>query len=286
MASKTKAVNPAGARSTSTRSRARPKPRLGSTPTDIPTKRSDAMDRPILEEAGTDVIERLDALVDDFVRRTAFLHEPLTESRAKMFVCQHRLNTRQRNSVLKLRVATNCPDWETRLDIVGACSEEIIADHEFGGGKPHWQVLEELGIHIGMSQEEIRQAEPLTSTRLAWLAWESLMGNRHWLEGIVGNTCAERANVPGYGTGILKEHGWFGLERQRWSALFGLSDEDLIFFGLHEEADVVHSERGWKAIAQHASDLRMEDAVVEACRMNLAVWEHYLDGIGRAADAI
>jgi hypothetical protein len=28
----------------------------------------------------------------------------------------------------------------------------------------------------------------------------------------------------------------------------------------------------------------MEDAVVEACRKNLVVWEHYLDGIAAAGD--
>jgi pyrroloquinoline quinone (PQQ) biosynthesis protein C len=238
------------------------------------------------KSADDGVIVRLDELVDDFVRRTCFFHEPMTEGRARMFVCQHRLNTRHRNSVLKLRVATNCPDWDTRLGIIAACSEEIIADVEFGGGKPHWQVLEELGLTIGLSLDEMRTAQPLTSTQLAWLAWEGLMANRHWLEGIVGNTCAERANIPGYGTGILREHGWFGLERHRWKELFGLSDEELIFFGLHEEADVVHSERGWNAIADHARELRMEDAVVEACRLNLAAWEHYLDGIGRAGDAL
>jgi pyrroloquinoline quinone (PQQ) biosynthesis protein C len=39
-----------------------------------------------------------------------------------------------------------------------------------------------------VKQEEIENAEPLPSTRIAWLAWEALMSNRHWLEGNVGNT--------------------------------------------------------------------------------------------------
>src|SRR5262245_13070845 len=102
------------------------------------------------------VTRRLDAVVDDFCRRTRFFAEPMTEGRARMFVMQHRLNTRQRNSVLKLKVATNCPDWETRLKIIGACSEEVIADHEHGGGRPHWAILEELGTHIGMKRAEIQ----------------------------------------------------------------------------------------------------------------------------------
>jgi len=112
------------------------------------------------------------------------------------------------------------------------------------------------------------------------------MANRHWLEGIVANTCAERANVPGYGTGIMKKHGWFGLERARWGKLFNLSDDDLEFFELHEEADIEHSDAGWRAVERFARQLHMEDAVVDACEKNLQVWELYLNGIGEAGDKL
>ncbi len=230
------------------------------------------------------LLRRLDGVVDDFCRRARFFKEPMTKGRAKMFVYQHRLNTRHRNSVLKLRVATNCPDWDTRLAIIGACTQEVIADHEHGHGKAHWQILEELGTHIGMKVADIRAAQPITSTQTAWAAWDGLMSNRHWLEGIVGNTCAERTNVPGYGEGVMREKGWFGLERKRWGSLFKLNSKQLDFFELHEKADIEHSDMGWQAIARFARDLKMEDAVVEACRKNLAVWELYLDGIAAAGD--
>jgi pyrroloquinoline quinone (PQQ) biosynthesis protein C len=232
------------------------------------------------------VLERLDTEVDGFCSRARFFREDLTPGRAKLFVLQHRLNTRQRNSVLKLRVATNCPDWDTRIDILKACAQEVIADHEHGGGRPHWQVLEELGTRIGLRLEEIRSARPIASTELAWLAWDGLMSNRHWLEGIVANTCAERANVPGYGQGVLRERGWFGYERLRWGKLFHLPDDELEFFQLHEQADFEHSEMGWKAVARFARQLHMEEAVVEACRKNLLVWERYLEGIADAGDAL
>lgn len=232
------------------------------------------------------VVARLDQAVDDFVRRCRFFHEPMTRGRATMFVLQHRQNTRYRNSVLKLRVATNCPDWELRMRIIGACSEEVIADHEHGGGRPHWAILEELGLKIGLKRAAIRSAKLLASTQMAWLAWEALMSNRPWLEGMVANTCAERTNIPGYGEGIMRRHGWFGLERQRWGKLFKLKDADLEFFELHEAADIVHSDLGWSTIAQHAEKLGMADAAVRACRVNLLVWENYLDGIASGGDAL
>ena len=235
---------------------------------------------------GNSVVSRLDAEVDAFVRRTRFFNEPMTKGRARMFVFQHRQNTRQRNSVLKLRVATNCPEWDVRLRIIGACSEEIIADHEHGGGRPHWGILEELGKRVGLKVNEMRQAPLLVSTQLAWLAWEALMSNRHWLEGMVANTCAERANVPGYGEGIFKKQGWFGLERQRWGKLFGLKGDELEFFELHEAADIVHSNLGWQTVADRAEEQGLADQVVQACRINLMVWENYLNGIADGGDAL
>jgi pyrroloquinoline quinone (PQQ) biosynthesis protein C len=236
--------------------------------------------------SGARVTRRLDHEVNEFVRRTRFFHEKLTRGRATMFVLQHRQNTRQRNSVLKLRVATNCPDWDVRLRIIGACSEEIIADHAHGGGRPHWAILEDLGTRIGLKRAAIRAAPLLVSTQIAWLAWEALMSNRHWLEGLVANTCAERPNVPGYGNGLLRERGWFGLERHRWKKLFGLTDVQLEFFELHEEADIEHSNLGWQTIADRAERLGVADQVVAACRLNLRVWESYLNGIAAGGDAL
>ena len=158
-----------------------------------------------------DIVDRIDAEVQDFAMRTRFFHEPMTPGRARNFVRQHRLNTRHRNSVLKLKVATNCPVWDVRLQIIDACSQEVIGDHEHGGGRAHWEILEALGVYIGMDLErDIRSAEPLPSTQMCWNAWNGLMATTHWLEGLIANTCAERSNIPGYGTGIIREAGWFG----------------------------------------------------------------------------
>jgi pyrroloquinoline quinone (PQQ) biosynthesis protein C len=232
------------------------------------------------------VVARMDKVVNDFVARCRWFHEPLTKGRARMFALQHRLNTRQRNSVLKLKVAANCSDWDTRMRIIAACSEEVIADHAHGGGRPHWQILEDLGVRIGLKRRAMQAAKPLPSTEMCWAAWDGLMANRHWLEGIVANTCAERVNVPGYGSGAFRKLGWFGVERNRWGRLFGLGDEELEFFELHTKADIEHSDTGWRAVEKFAKELRMEDAVVAACERNLYVWEHYLNGIAAAGDAM
>ena len=118
-----------------------------------------------------DIVDRIDAEVHGFAMRTRFFHEPMTPGRARNFVRQHRLNTRHRNSVLKLKVATNCPVWDVRLQIIDACSQEVIGDHEHGGGRAHWEILEALGVYIVKDLErDIRSAEPLPSTQMCWNA--------------------------------------------------------------------------------------------------------------------
>jgi pyrroloquinoline quinone (PQQ) biosynthesis protein C len=226
-----------------------------------------------------DVIERMDAVVDQYCKENRFYAAYPSPAMARMWIKQHRLNTRVRNSVMKLAVATNCPIWDVRMKIIGASAEELIADHEHGGGKAHWQIIEELGVSIGMSIDEIRAAEPIRTTRIAWLAWETLCRNRHWLEGLVANTCAERANVPGYGNGYFREVGHSGVRRKQYAEAFGLREEQLAFFKVHSTADVEHSNLGWHTVARYAREYNMEDQVVEACRVNLDVWKMYWEGI-------
>jgi pyrroloquinoline quinone (PQQ) biosynthesis protein C len=230
------------------------------------------------------ILKKMDEVVDAHCGRVVFFTEPFTMGRARAFVKQHRLNTRQRNSVLKLRVATNCTDWDTKIQIIKACAQEIIADNEYAGGKPHWEVIEDMGVALGLTREEIRATKPIASTEIAWAAWEGLMSNRHWLEGIVANTCAERVNVPGYGRGAQREHGWSWVQRHQWAKNFGLKDDQLQFWSVHEEADVDHSNLGWQSVARFAEQYHMEDAVVHACEINLRVWQLYMNGIAEEGD--
>ena len=227
----------------------------------------------------TTVMQRMDEVVDAYCKSNRYQQEDMTPGRARTFVRQHRLNTRQRNSVLKLRVATNCPDWDMRMRIIDACSQELIADNEFANGKAHWQIIEELGLSIGMNLDDIRSTKPLPSTEIAWAAWQGLMSNQHWLLGVVGNACAERANVPGYGNGAAREHGNSWVQGHRWRKLFNLDDDQLEFFHVHSEADVEHSNIAWEAVAAYAERLKMEDEVVHACAVNLGVWLLYWHGI-------
>ena len=237
--------------------------------------------------ASQSVIERLDVEVNDFIERCIIFREDAwTPNRCRMWVLQHRLNSRHRNSVLKLKTATNCPVWDIKLDIIHACSQEIIADHEFGGGDPHWKILEDLGVRIGMDRDEIENATPTPTTQMCWDAWGGLMSNCHWLMGLIANTCAERHNIPGYGTGKMKQMGWGAMVGDIWQEIWDISAEDTKFFAMHTEADEDHSELGWQTVEKYAEELHLVNEVVESCHRNLVVWETYFNGICYSGDAL
>ena len=66
------------------------------------------------------------------------------------------------------------------------------------------------------------------------------------LEGLLANVVSERTNISGYGKGEVRKYGWLGSERARWKRLFPkLTDEQLKFFKIHNEADEIHSDLGW-----------------------------------------
>jgi len=158
-------------------------------------------------------------------------------------------------------------------------------DHEHGGGRAHWEILEDLGTRIGLKRSEIRAATPISTTQLAWAAWEGLMANRHWLK------ASSPTRAPSARTCRLRHrhHEETRLVRPGARALgqaLRLSNGELEFFGLHEKADIEHSDAGWRAVERFAREMRMEDAVVAACERNLQVWEMYLNGIGEAGDRL
>jgi len=200
--------------------------------------------------------------------------------------CSTARTRRHRNSVPEAEgLRPTAPTWETRLKIIGACTQEVIADH---GARPRQGALANPGGARRLYRHEHR-GNPCgprlwISTLIAWAAWERndgqpALARRHRRQ----HTCAERTNVPGYGEGAMAN----GRLVRAWSAsaggeLFKLDNAQLDFFraaraGRYRAFPIL----GWRTIAKFSHDLHMEDAVVEACRRNLLVWELYLNGICR-----
>lgn len=229
-----------------------------------------------------ELVKKMDEILEEGLERINYFSEEITPGKARMFVLQHRLNSRYRNSTLKLRVATNCTVWEIKINILEACSEEILGDYKYFDGKPHWKMLEELGLQLGLKKEQIQSERPLRTTRAAWFMYEGLMSNTHWLLGLLGNTCMERAFIPNHGRKILLNKGVALFEYERWMQALKLKPDQLTFFYIHSKADVEHSENGWKNIAKYAKRFGLEEEILRHLEMNMFAWKTYYDGVNEA----
>ena len=77
------------------------------------------------------VIAGIDKVVDNFSKNNRMLNELMTRS---IHLCDAApVEHAAAQPVLKLRVATNTPDWMKRIP--EACHEELISDAEHG--RPH-----------------------------------------------------------------------------------------------------------------------------------------------------
>ena len=59
------------------------------------------------------------------------------------------------------------------MQIIEACSQEVIGDRERGVGRAHREFLETLGVYIGMDLEKYSQCRAITlyANVLEYLEW-------------------------------------------------------------------------------------------------------------------
>ena len=87
-------------------------------------------------------------------------------------------------------VVGNCPIIEVRKFIV----TENLYEEEAQEGHSHFEILVRMGMAVGLTRDEIVNAQPLPSTVVAMHAWETLPKNRTWYEGLAAKSVLERTN--------------------------------------------------------------------------------------------
>ena len=222
--------------------------------------------------AGNQVGETLDEMVREFLRTCRYLNEPLTRERARVWLLQHDIRVKHFNSRLKPRVASKCPHWDVRLRILKTCMEEVIDDPTIG--RPHTQLIKEVGQAIGIPTAEFDANRELPPTTIGLHIFENIATNGSWLEGWILGALGERIFV-GTGKGSeLEKYGLCGLEEQRYQQVLGCSKDDVFFFTYHRKADAEHTADAWAAVARYAREERLEDRVLAAA--GTSIWVHRL----------
>jgi pyrroloquinoline quinone (PQQ) biosynthesis protein C len=164
-------------------------------------------------------------------------------------------------------VVGNCPVLEVRRFVVA----ENLWEEEANEETSHYQLLVDMGVALGLTEEEINNAEPIGSTQTAFLAWETLTRNLPWIEGLASKGSLEALNQAT--TGNLA-----GRSAQHWMENLGLSEEDVKFWTVHSELDQDHAHETLEIIGRYATEQDL-DRSYAAARKSHAAWIVLMNGI-------
>jgi pyrroloquinoline-quinone synthase len=152
------------------------------------------------------------------------------------------------------RLYVICPDPNWRSRIAEVVYEEG-SGRLYAGGVNHHELYLRFGEALGISREEM-YATRYCAGALGFRAYFSDICGGNFLEGVAAHMLAGEAPVPTHGS-------------KRADALrkyYGLSDEDVRFFTVHEVADEDHSNVGRELLNEFAKtedDLRLVLRTVE-----------------------
>jgi pyrroloquinoline quinone (PQQ) biosynthesis protein C len=216
------------------------------------------------------LLERLDDTVGQHNRDGSALYRAIpTPEAAQLYVQQWGLFTRHSRRCWAW-VVGNCPIVQIRRFI----TKENLYEEEGADETSHYEILARLGVKLGLSRSAIDDAEPLSSTRLAMLVWETLTKNRSWAEGLAAKAVLERVGFPD-----LRR-----TRRDNWKRALGLSDADLGFFTTHIEADELHGSGAYDLLARYVPPAE-HDAAVAAAQASIEAMLLHSNGIAAAMQA-
>ena len=138
------------------------------------------------------------------------------------------------------RLYVVCPDPKWRERIAEVCYEEGTG-RLYANGISHHELYVRLAEALDIGREEL-YATAYCSGALAFKAYFSAVCGRDFLEGVSAHMLAAEAPVPAHGSrraDALRHH-------------YGLSDDDVMFFTVHEVADEDHAGIGRELLSEFA----------------------------------
>jgi pyrroloquinoline quinone (PQQ) biosynthesis protein C len=155
--------------------------------------------------------------------------------------------------------------------------DELITDKR--AGEDHYSLVVRQAAMIGVTAEEIEQAQPIPCVRAAQYAWLHIARNRPWLEAFTSSTMLERRNngeiIPGGGLSARIA--------KRWVEDLGVSIDKAPSLKVHSVADVEHADMMWEVFERHAQTDEAQRAVLSAAHECMEIDRAYR---GALADAM
>src|SRR5262244_1566673 len=177
------------------------------------------------------------------------------------------------------QLAANCPAFDVKQRILSHEYEELVEDEH--SKKGHMDLIFRQGKEVGLSVDDILNAEPLPTTRAAMYAWFWIARTRPWQEAIAASTIAEWTNDDR----LLGDIGGGNCSR-----LYNIWTRDLNFtaaqvpnFTAHSKADVKHSDMFIDVLEKYVLPGREQDVLTTA-KESMDIHRVYFGGMAQAME--
>lgn len=173
------------------------------------------------------------------------------------------------------RILSNCPDDEARALILESLNEEegVLGTEGFAAAR-HAELLLQFAEHCGFSRADITNApakgEVLPET-LGLQTWCYRQSHRPFVEALATIFVGLESQVPQI----------YARTTPPLIEKYGFTEEEVVFFRLHIEADTEHGERGFEILERHATTPEIKTKCLRLVREATMMRRLYLDGLYR-----
>lgn len=165
------------------------------------------------------------------------------------------------------RLYVGCPDanWRERI---GEVAYEESTGRIHADGVSHHKLYLNYGKALGLSREQMLGADYCPGAE-AFKAYFQLMCGQSFLEGVSAHMLAGEAPIPGL----------YGRIAKKLKEKFGLSDEGVAYWVVHDTADEDHSDVGRDLLAEFAPDEKSLQLVLKVVKTTIGVMHLMYDDI-------
>ena len=156
--------------------------------------------------------------------------------------------------------------------------EELIRDPRCGSD--HYSLHIRRCMALGLTPEEIENAQPLASSRAAFYAWLYIARTKPWIQALSSSSVLERdANM-------MSARGDVKRNTEKWKKELGLTDKDMEVQTANENADGDHSDMMANIFDRHATTPELQALVLQGARESLEINRTFIAGLTEAAKRI
>ncbi len=199
-----------------------------------------------------------------------WFHDKLTPGQAQAWMLQHSIRNRLFSSVWRPAWMSRCPDQAIVRKTLGQMLEELVYDK--GIEAPHTKILWEMGRTIGLTDEQLNNAQPVPKVDLYNNITENLCRQRHWIIGWL-STSLEEFVLTAY-------EGQTSMDYRKWQSDLGLTEKQVFFFSYHQMADLEHAgKKVWRPIRNHVTTDELAEDVLNGLDTALHAASLFYEGI-------